>query len=210
MAFDACIRGRTTASEVAPDAALLALGKPSIKDCRMILLECIHRHFVLVASLLLSSACALAAEPFTMSRLVLLQPETVIWQRLPSVAAFTDYISRLRGSMATALQSTTEGVPAAGFVLIAMRPDGSRRAWLDFDSAVPHVVATTLRSAALDVPPPGVTQGVVVFAMGVRLWGAHASATDQPYPPAWQKALAGAASAGMDAGQLAELAWDVE
>lgn len=139
-----------------------------------------------LAALLLSPAAA-AQSPYKTENLMLLQPQSVLEARVPSVQALSDYIKAVQATAEGTLQNETPS-PASGFIAIAVRPGAQSRVWLDFKPALPKTTSTRLAQAIQAVPPFAAKEGTVVFAIHSTLWGAKPKMAF-PNPPEWSAAM---------------------
>ena len=154
------------------------------------------------------SFSAFAATPYKTESIMLLQPDAVMRDRVPSTQAFVDYIKKSQAVAETTLASQSP-TPTSGFIVFAVRPDSSKRIWLDFKPELPVETADRLRSAIQDVPVFTSKNETVVFALRATLWDAP-SADGVPNPPEWSKAMSGQKKP-MEVGDLVDmLVWPKE
>jgi len=137
--------------------------------------------------------------------LMLLQPDFVLSERV-EVEDLSKYIKSVNAAAETSLASIAKPIPTAGFIVIAVRPGGQSKIWLDFSPALPPAIATELRSSLERVEPFKAKGGVVVFAINSTLWGAAAGERQGPSPVEWQEAMKGA-DGPMEVGDLVERVW---
>jgi len=159
---------------------------------------------IAVAVLFLASFAAWAAEPYRTENIMLLQPDFVLQKRVPSVSQFSEYIKAVQGAAAAALAKAPEA-PTSGQLVVAVRPGGESKVWLDFSLALPEPTASALREAVEAVPAFSAREGVVVFSLNSTLWGA-APSNRPPAPEEWQKAMEGQ-SGPEEIGRLVERVW---
>jgi len=159
---------------------------------------------LITSALALVGVSASGAEPYTLQHITLLQPDFVMQQRTDS-DGIVDYIKAINAA-ATATLDHAQPTPSAGFVVLAVRPDGTSKAWLDFDPVLPAPKDTALRSALERVAPLHVRDGVVVIALEATLWGALPTHKQTPWPPEW-KAVADRIGTPLETGDLVDLAW---
>lgn len=164
------------------------------------------RAFLGTLSLLLPQI-AMAADAVTDLGVVLLQHGDVIQQRVQSVDALAEYIRKVQDATAAALQSESQREPTGGFIVVAVRPNGKSKAWLDLEPAVPGATEDTLRRSIEEVRPLEVRSGVVVFAIKVSVWGGKLPPRFAPAPSEW-KAQAQRAGKALEVGELVELVWN--
>jgi len=141
------------------------------------------------ALLWLGHAGARAAEPFTKHNVVLLQPSAVLEARVASVDAMAEYIRAVEAAAADAVQASASKRPAAGFIVLALRPGPRAKVWLDFDAPPPSFeTSRALVTKIAAVKPFEVRDGPVVFALKVGLWDAFESKRLAPSPSEWKAA----------------------
>jgi hypothetical protein len=155
---------------------------------------------------LLLPQMAFAAEAITNLGVVLLQHGNVIEQRVQSVDAFADYVRKVEAAAATALRLEFQRKPAGGFIVVAARPNGRSKAWLDFDPGVPGATQDSIRKSIEAVRPLDVKTGVVVFAIKVSVWGGKPPSRVAPAPAEW-KAQADRAGKPLEVSELVERVW---
>jgi hypothetical protein len=156
--------------------------------------------------LILLPQIAMAADAITNLGVVLLQHGNVIEQRVQSVDAFAEYVRKVEDAAAAALQLEFQRKPSGGFIVVAVRPSGRSKAWLDFDPGVPGATQDKLRKSIEAVRPLEVKTGVVVFAVKVSVWGGKPPSRVAPAPSEW-KAQAERAGKALEVSELVELVW---
>ncbi|MBD9437960.1 hypothetical protein IB223_17815 [Pseudoxanthomonas sp. PXM03] len=135
---------------------------------------------------------------------MLLLPDSVLQERVPSVDALANYIKAVQTSSEQALSGQAPS-PTGGHLVLAVRPGGQSMVWLDFKPALPGPTAAKLRAAILAVPAFEAQAGVVVVALNSSLWGAPASSTFTS-PPEWTDAMQGHHGA-MEVRELVDRVW---
>jgi hypothetical protein len=148
---------------------------------------------------------AFALTPYNMQNVMLLQPDLVLSKRVET-KALSNYIKSVNAAAETSLAGIAEPTPTAGFIVIAVRPNGQTKVWLDFSPALPSVSATRLLTSLEHVVPFKAKGGVVLFAINATLWDATATKREAPFPIEWQQAMKGA-GAPMEIDNLVELVW---
>jgi hypothetical protein len=139
--------------------------------------------------LAVAATAAQAVEPLEQLDVVLLQPGTLIEKRVDGGAdAMADYLKRLGEAATEAMRANPQQIPSAGFIVVAVRPEGKAHAWFDFKPALGEKTTAALSHVVETVPPTPVKSGDVVFALRVSLWGAKPPATVAPAPPEWKEA----------------------
>lgn len=157
--------------------------------------------------LLLLPQLAMAADAVTNLGVVLLQHGDVIQQRVQSVDALAEYIQKVQDAAAAALQSESQRKATGGFLVVAVRPNGKSKAWLDLEPEAPGTTQDMLRKSIEEIQPLEVRSGVVVFAIKVSIWGGKVPPRFAPAPSEW-KAQAQRAGKALEVGELVELAWN--
>jgi hypothetical protein len=148
-----------------------------------------------------------AAEPFTKHNVVLLQSSALLEARVSSVDAMAAYIRAVEAAAAQAVRASASQRPAAGFIVIAVRPGPHARVWLDFDAPPPSFdTGRALVSHIGAVKPFEVRDGPVVFALKVGLWDAFESTRMAPSPAEW-KAATRKAGRQLEIDALIEQVW---
>ena len=159
---------------------------------------------VLVAALFCGPAFA-EKPAYQLESLMLLQPEFVLEQRA-SAEDLSNYIKAVRTAAEAVVAEEKGQHPASGYIVLAVRPGGRSKVWLDFTPALPPALDARLAAALGAVVPFQARKGVVVFAINSSLWGAPA-AQRPPAPAEWTKAMEGT-SDPMEIGELVERIWD--
>lgn len=153
---------------------------------------------------LLCAGPASAAEPYRTESVILLQPDFVLQERVPSVDSLSAYIKAVQ-SVAGAVLAEEPPSPASGFLVLAVRPGGRSMVWLDTRPGLAARTAGRLRAAVLAVPPFEARGGTVVFALNASLWGAG-PAQGFPDPQEWRQAMEGR-DEPMEIGDLVDKVW---
>jgi hypothetical protein len=148
---------------------------------------------------------AFAADPYAMQGVVLLQPEAVLSERVTALE-LAAYIKAVNAEASASLSGIADAAPAAGFIVVAVRPGGQSRVWLDFSPALPAAVAARLAGSVEQLKPFDAQHGVVVFALNTTLWGAAPTTSATPAPAEWTEATK-LAGVPMEVGALVEHLW---
>jgi hypothetical protein len=148
------------------------------------MMKCIA--FLLAAFVSLSAA---AGSPYKLESIMLLQPDFVLSDRVPSIDALSNYVKAVETATIRTLNEEAP-YPASGFIVLAVRPDESSKVWFDFKPALPAETASRLSAAIQAVKPFPSRNGTVVFALNATLWGAPPR-TGSPNPPEWNEATKG-------------------
>ena len=152
---------------------------------------------------------AVAEERYHVNSILLMQPEAVFQQRTGDVAALGNYVDALGTTADVALLQETRQVPASGFIVVAVRPGGFSRVWLDFTPALSTDLAARLQGSLAKVVPMPTKDGVVVFAIKVSFWGAEQTPRRGPTPAEWKKATKGT-QGPIEIGALMDRVWPAE
>lgn len=142
----------------------------------------------IISSLFLAFA-GHAAEPLARHGVVLLQPNAVVQERVPSVDAMADYIQAVEAAAREAVVASTARQSVGGFVVVAVRPGLQARAWLDFDTLVDLDLQRRILAQVQAVKPFAAKDGPVVFALKVGTWDAPPSRRQLPLPAEWRQAI---------------------
>jgi hypothetical protein len=153
---------------------------------------------------MLLSNVASAASPYEMKGVVLLQPESIIQERI-SVTALAPYIRSVNAAAANVL-ATRKHPPTGGFLVLAVRPGNQSAMWLDLQPALAPDLAKALTARLRAVPAPTVQTGPVVFAIHASLWGGISPDGKMPAPEEWTQA-ARKAGKPVETGEVVELIW---
>lgn len=146
---------------------------------------------------MLADGAAQATNEVSAVGLMLLQPERIIEARV-SVAQLAPYLKQVDEAAVGAIKSAGTVPPSGGFVVVAIRPGGQSKIWLDFTPALPTRLAEKLLAVTQAIPVPAVRGGTVVIAMKYSIGGAPAPTQALPSPAEW-------AGAGRAAGQALEI-----
>jgi hypothetical protein len=161
---------------------------------------------LLFLGLWLAAGLAHAAQPATFANVVLLQGSAVMNERVPDVDAMADYVKAVEAATADAVAAAPAKQSVGGFIVIAVRPGGQSRVWLDFDALLDLDLRQRILSAARGVKPFEAAKGPVVFALKVALWDGRQTRRVAPVPPEWKRAAKG--SPPPEVGELVESLWD--
>lgn len=152
--------------------------------------------------LLLSSlsGAALCQEPvtpaFQSGSVVLLQPDAQFGERLSGdVESLASYMKVLFSTFEEEVGRQQPGEPTSGVMVVAVRPKGRSRVWLEFgDNPRPQALLAGLDGKLHAIAPPFVWGGPISFLVEFQLWGGGSPLTsrDQPVfvPLEWREAVA--------------------
>jgi hypothetical protein len=164
----------------------------------------------LVSGLLLGGVVparfAHAAQPFVNAGVVLLQPEAVLAQRIADTERFAAYMQQVEAAAGQAAEGVFQRTPAGGFLVLALRPGGRSRVWLDLDTPPPEATQAAIRSRIEAVPAVEVS-GLVVVSLQASFWGGRPTQRKAPAPQAW-KAHAAKSGGPLPLEALVEAVWD--
>jgi hypothetical protein len=164
------------------------------------------RTLVLPMLLWVATLSAQTAEPITKFGVVLLQPSSVLEQRVPSVDAMADYIKAIEAASREAVLASQLKQSAGGFIVVAVRPGQKSKVWLDFDTLLDSEMSRQIVAGATAVTPFEAREGPVVFALKVGLWAGRESKRVAPSPPEW-KAATKQAGRQLDLDSLIRRVW---
>lgn len=115
----------------------------------------------------------------------LLQPESVLGERT-SADELADYIQRTESAVRETIRASS-GSARSGYLILAVRAGGRRKAWTDFDPADASDAAIIRAVEALTAPK--VSHGTVLIALALQIRGGAAPERRVPSPPAWQAVM---------------------
>lgn len=166
-----------------------------------------QRRKVLATALALVAPLARAADPFTNVAIVLLQPEELIRERIKSSAELAKYMKNIEAAARATMQGVFQRKPVGGFVVVALKPPGISKVWLDLDTSMSEATQAALRGAIESLPVPQVQGGIVVFALKASFWGGRPPTRGAPAPAEW-KAEAARHAEKLEVGALVERVWE--
>ncbi|HEY9024357.1 MAG TPA: hypothetical protein VIP05_08660, partial [Burkholderiaceae bacterium] len=79
-------------------------------------------------------------------------------------------------------------LPVAGFIVVAVRPEGRTRTWFDFKPPLAEATAAALARTVEATPAMKVRSREVVFALRVSLWSNKPPQAYAPAPQEWKDA----------------------
>lgn len=147
-----------------------------------------------------------AAEPLVRHGVVLLQPDSVLYERVNDSDDVAECIRAVEAAAREAAAAAASPQPAAGFIVVAVRPGRRLRVWLDFDSPPSFDIGHSILAKTGAVPAFEVRNGPVVFALKVALWGGFESRRAAPAPFDW-KAAAQRAGRKLELDELLDAVW---
>lgn len=155
---------------------------------------------------LLISLPSLAADPLQKHGIVLMQTESDVQSRVPSVDAMATYIRAVERAANDHLSTQPQGQPMSGYIVLAVRGQ-QVRSWLSLVPQLPADGAAALKAAIDRVMPFRAKDGPVVFAISVGIWGGPPPQASAPNPPEF-KAATKAAGRPLEIGELVERIWN--
>ncbi|HLO95610.1 MAG TPA: hypothetical protein VK195_14960 [Burkholderiaceae bacterium] len=155
---------------------------------------------------LLIALPAFAAEPLQKHGIVLMQTESDVQSRVPSVDAMANYIRAVEQAANDHLSTLPQGQPMSGYIVIAVRGQ-QLRSWLSLVPQLPDDGAAALKAAIDRVMPFRAKDGPVVFAISVGIWGGPPPQASAPNPPEFRAATK-AAGRPLEIGELVERIWN--
>lgn len=163
--------------------------------------------WLLLPLLLVAAAFgAHAAEPLVNFNVVLLQPGSILQERVPSVDVMAEYVRSVEGAARNAVTASKARQSLGGFIVVAIRPGLQSKVWLDFDALLDLEIRKQITDAVQAVKPFEARKGPVVFALNVSLWGGARTKRVAPSPPEWKKVTQGGTP--LEVGELVEAAWN--
>ena len=166
-------------------------------------MRCRVSRVAVLMALIAVAVPAMAKQPFRQDSIVLLQPSSLLETRV-SVEELASYIKRLSEVAARQVQTLSDQGARTGSIVFAVRPDGSRKIWLDLKPALSPSDASSTISALESAPPCPVREGTVVAAINVGFWGGKAPMMGMPFPAEWRAAIKGDA---VEVTQLVDSIW---
>ena len=154
---------------------------------------------------LLAAAAAHAAGPLTNFNVVLLQPSSVLEERVTSVDAMAEYVKAVEAASREAVIASGARQSVGGFIVVAVKPGLKSNVWLDFDALTDLEMQKQIAARVKAVKPFETTKGPVVFALKVATWDGRESRRTAPLPPEWKSATQG--QPPMEVGDLVERIW---
>jgi hypothetical protein len=158
--------------------------------------------------MLLALLCcaARAAEPLTMFKAVLLQPDYMYRERVASTDVLATYIKTAETVARASIDKAEPQPPTAGFIVVALRPGQRSNVWLDFEPALSDALSSELIAKIRTILPPKIKDGPIVFALKVGLWGGKEPPQTLPNPKEW-KAAEHKSLMPLETGELVEMIW---
>ena len=166
-------------------------------------MKLIMRLVVLVFALTITNS-VFAKAPYEMKGVVLLQPESVLQERI-SALTLAPFIHSINET-ATAVLAGRDYKPSGGFLVIAIRPGNQSAVWIDSAPMLPTDLSDAMVARLRAIPAPSVKGGPVVFAVRVSLWGGEPPTKNMPLPEAWERE-ARIVGRPLETGELVERVW---
>jgi hypothetical protein len=155
--------------------------------------------------LLLACLPAQAAEPIVYDNVVLLQPSSVLEERVANIDAMAEYVKALQVAAREAVLASSVKQAVGGYIVVAVKPGGQSKVWLDFDTLLDQTLVQQLIAKTEGVPPFEARKGPVVFALKAVLWDGKPPKRIVPSPIEWRRAASGVPT--MEVGELVEKVW---
>src|SRR6195952_2692624 len=122
----------------------------------------VSRLLVLALALLAASA-AHAVQPLVQHDVVLLQKGEIIEQRVDGGAdAMAAYLKTLGDAEIETMRVNPAQIPAAGFIVVAVRPGNQTRTWFDFKPALSDATMAALVHTVETTPTMTVKSGEII------------------------------------------------
>jgi len=136
-----------------------------------------------------AASSAHAVEPLLQHDVVLLEKGELIEQRVDGGSdAMAAYVKTLGTALTDVMRAHPSQLPAAGFIVVAVRPEGRTHAWFDFKPALSEATTAALAQAVEATPTVKVRSREVVFALRVSLWSNKPPQAYAPAPQEWKDA----------------------
>ena len=136
--------------------------------------------------LLMPSVVCEAQKPFEQKGIAILQPEKVFFERVTGMSSFEVYVKELVDGVDRSVGKLPRSAPTGGFLVVAVKPGGRSRVWLDLPPGIPGEASNAIQEAAQQVYPMPVKNGVALFAIKISLWSGEAPKGMVPRPQAWE------------------------
>jgi hypothetical protein len=141
---------------------------------------------------LAAGSAAQAVAPLVQHDVVLLQRGEIIEQRVEGGAdAMAAYLKALGVAATETMRANPAQIPAAGFIVVAVRPGNLARTWFDFKPALSDATMAALRHTVETTPMMTVKSGEIVFALRVSVWSDKPPKAYAPAPQEWKDAVKG-------------------
>ncbi|MFL6626664.1 MAG: hypothetical protein ACJ8IK_24035 [Burkholderiaceae bacterium] len=138
------------------------------------------------------ASAAQAVEPLVQHDVVLLEKGDIIEQRVDGGSdAMAAYLKTLGAAVTDAVRAHPAQIPSAGFIVVAVRPDGKTRTWFDFKPALAEPTTVALANAVDHAPAMTVKSREIVFALRVSVWSDKPPKAYAPAPQEWKDATKG-------------------
>jgi hypothetical protein len=138
---------------------------------------------------LAAASSAHAVEPLVQHDVVLLEKGELIEQRVDGGSdAMAAYMKTLGQALTDVMRAHPAQLPSAGFIVVAVRPEGRTHAWFDFKPALADTTRAALAQAVESTPPMKVRSREIVFALRVSLWSEKPPKAYAPAPQEWKDA----------------------
>jgi|GEM_PF-1471645 len=137
-----------------------------------------------------SEASEKSASPFRVNSVVLYQPDEILNARLPSAKSIGELVLRVESAASEFWSTRPVGTPQPVLVVLAIKPGGRMRVWVDVPAAQGAEEGARELTAHLErLPAPVVQHGPVAFAIQASLWD---GAGEWPFiPKEWKAAAEG-------------------
>ena len=141
---------------------------------------------------LVAASSAHAVEPLVQHDIVLLEKGEINDQRVDGgTDAMAAYLKKLGEAATETMRAHPSQIPTAGFIVVAVRPQGRTRTWFDFKPALADATMAALTHAVEATPPIAVKSREIVFALRVSIWSDKPPKAYAPAPQEWKDAARG-------------------
>jgi hypothetical protein len=144
------------------------------------------RSLFIFVTLLVTTAWCEAQSPFEQKGITILQTEEVFFGRVSGMNAFEVYVTELVDGVDKAVGKLPKSSPTGGFLVVAVKPGGRSRVWLDLPPGLTAEASNAIQEAVQRVYPMPVKNGVALFAIKISLWGGEVPKGMVPRPAAWE------------------------
>lgn len=164
------------------------------------------RSLFILITLFVTTALCEAQKPFEQKGITILQTEQVFFGRVPGMSSFEVYVKELVDGIDKAVGKLPKSTPTGGFLVVAVKPGGRSRVWLDLPPGIPGEASNAIQEAAQQVYPMPVKNGVALFAIKISLWGGEVPQGMVPRPQEWE-AEGEKAGGSIELGDLVMRVW---
>lgn len=149
---------------------------------------------------------------FKMTSATLYQPDSVLRQRLGNVEQLSSYLKAIQAAAVQFWESHPIERPAAGAIVVAIKPPNRSRCWLDLEVERRETLQASLNQALSSIEPPQVKAGPVAVAINFVLGNASPLPTaaanySPPMPKEWKDAAKSLPAPGVMPDCILDIIW---